>query len=139
MLRWNGECGQESIYHLIEEQGGGPNPGALGAGPYRERDLFAALPSQCQIGGTLPLGISSAQGDPLREKAFGSAQDLGTFQAGDHLVHHRTQRLDGIRGDDSTVIPVGWPGMGTLLTRARDRRSMTSTAPESIPIDSHDM
>jgi hypothetical protein len=48
------------------------------------------------------------------------------------------QRLAEVVGDRKIVIPVGCPGMETDITNFLAARSITSTAPGSVPTDSLD-
>jgi hypothetical protein len=136
----HGQGGEKPVHRLVEEQRGGSDPGAVRGGHHREGDLLPALPSQHQEGGAFLFRERRLHRHPLGEEALGPAQHLGAVQRRDDLVDHaEAQWVEEGGRSERIAMPVGWPATGTLATTLRAARSMTSTAPGSLPTDSQEI
>src|SRR3989442_1664768 len=118
--------GQEAVQCLIEEQrrGADPRDAFLLVVPCADYDFLAALPAQHHEGRPRLLDERRRMRDTFGEELLRARQHVGRRERDRRRMDHGVGRI---------VMPVGCRGTGMLATRARVVRSMTSTAPGSIP------
>src|SRR6266550_3285008 len=130
--RFAGRRLQRRAQRLVEEQrrGADTRDAVVLVFPGADHHLFAALPAQDHEVRSRLLQECRRVGDTLGEELLRARYHLGGRKRDGGRVDHGVRRI---------VMPVGCRGMGMLATRARVVRSMTSTAPGSIPTLSCEM